>query len=328
MGLTKRFDKFTAVDKVTLSIKENEVFTILGHNGAGKTTMLFMLTGMLQPTSGDAVIYDHAVRSHIDEIRKDMGLCQQHDVLYEDLTAQDHLELVCRIKNLPDAQMKIQEILEITMLQEHRDKTPKTMSGGMKRKLSLAMALIGNSRTLILDEPTAGLDVESRRQVWDLILRIKESRSIIMSTQHIEEADYLSNRICVMSHGKVIAQDTPSNIKRRFGVGYNLFLEPINSNEMDAQQLEELADTVRQAALSGGVIEGIREATDSSDRRLIFQIPFSEVDRISTLVAHYENNFPELYVDVEMNSLEDAYLQIVEGVQLKRLETVHKFDLI
>jgi ABC-type multidrug transport system ATPase subunit len=114
------------------------------------------------------------------------------------------------------------------MLTRHESKKPKEMSGGMKRKLSLAMALIGNSKTIILDEPTSGLDVESRRQVWELILKIKQNRSIIMSTQHIEEADVLSNRICVMDHGKLIALDTPSNIKRRFGVGYNLFLEPIN----------------------------------------------------------------------------------------------------
>lgn len=116
------------------------------------------------------------------------------------------------------------------MLTRHRDKKPKEMSGGMKRKLSLAMALIGNSKTIILDEPTSGLDVESRRQVWELILKIRQSRSIIMSTQHIEEADCLSNRICVMQHGKIIALDTPNNIKRRFGVGYNVFLEPINVN--------------------------------------------------------------------------------------------------
>lgn len=102
----------------------------------------------------------------------------------------------------------------------------KALSGGMKRKLSLAMALVGGSKLIILDEPTSGLDVESRRQVWDLIRKIKRGRSIIMSTQHLEEADELSDRICIMSHGKLLALDTSFNIKKQFGVGYNLYIEP------------------------------------------------------------------------------------------------------
>jgi ATP-binding cassette, subfamily A (ABC1), member 3 len=276
-----------------VSIKGNEVFSILGHNGAGKTTAIYMLTGMLQPTSGDAILYDNAVTTGIDEIRRNMGLCQQFDVLYEELTSQQHLELVCKIKGIgSDSPRQIEQILELVMLTRHRDKKPKEMSGGMKRKLSLAMALIGDSRTIILDEPTSGLDVESRRQVWDLILKIKEQRSIIMSTQHIEEADVLSNRICVMSHGKVIALDTPNNIKRRFGVGYNILLEPINVNEMSAQEIKHLANRAREAVLTSGGLSGeanlqlevqspispslcfAKETKDSTDKRLIFVVPY------------------------------------------------------
>jgi len=119
------------------------------------------------------------------------------------------------------------------MLTEHKAKLVKELSGGMKRKLSLGMALIGGTKTIILDEPTSGLDVESRQQVWELIRRLKENRSIIMSTQHIEEADELADRVCIMSHGKVIALGTPANIKRRFGVGYNLYVEPRDSSNLN-----------------------------------------------------------------------------------------------
>jgi ABC-type multidrug transport system ATPase subunit len=119
----------------------------------------------------------------------------------------------------------IDDILELVMLQQHREKKVKELSGGMKRKLSLGMALLGQPQTIILDEPTSGLDVESRRQVWDLILKIRQNRSIILCTQHIEEADYLSNRVCILSHGRLIALDTPENIKKHFGVGYNLIIE-------------------------------------------------------------------------------------------------------
>jgi ABC-type multidrug transport system ATPase subunit len=111
------------------------------------------------------------------------------------------------------------------MLTEHKEKLVKALSGGMKRKLSLGMALIGGTQTIILDEPTSGLDVESRQQVWALIKTLKEGRSIIMSTQHIEEADELADRVCIMSHGKVIALGTPMSIKTRFGVGYNVYVE-------------------------------------------------------------------------------------------------------
>lgn len=215
-----------------------------------------------------------------------MGLCQQFDVLYEELTAKEHLELVCAIKDIgEDTQRQITETLELVMLTRHENKRPKEMSGGMKRKLSLAMALIGNSKTIILDEPTSGLDVESRRQVWELILKIRQGRSIIMSTQHIEEADVLSNRICVMDHGKLIALDTPSNIKRRFGVGYNLYLEPINLNQMKPVEIKELADRVREVALSPDRgFYGLYESKDSVNKKLVFLVPFSEVDKISGLI--------------------------------------------
>ena len=164
VNLTKKFGKFTAVNNMTLSIKSNEVFTLLGHNGAGKTTAIYMLTGMLTASSGDAIVYDYTVSEEIDDIRRDLGLCQQFDVLYEDLTAEQHLKLACAIKEVGvDTEKEINDTLELVMLTRHRDKKPIEMSGGMKRKLSLALALIGKAKTIILDEPTSGLDVESRR---------------------------------------------------------------------------------------------------------------------------------------------------------------------
>jgi ABC-type multidrug transport system ATPase subunit len=132
------------------------------------------------------------------------------------------------------------------MLREHTNKMAKTLSGGMKRKLSLAMALVGHSRLIILDEPTSGLDVESRRQVWDLIKKIKRGRSIIMSTQHLEEADELSDRICIMSHGRLLALDTSFNIKKQFGVGYNLSIE----SKCDPSEFARIKATLDDAILN------------------------------------------------------------------------------
>ena len=127
--------------------------------------------------------------------------------------------------NPDDEEEQINDIMRRCQLMEHKDKLVKQCSGGMKRKLSLGMALIGKTQTIILDEPTSGLDVESREQMWELIKQLKQERSIIMSTQHIEEADVLADRVCIMSHGRIIGLDTPDEIKRKFGVGYNIFVE-------------------------------------------------------------------------------------------------------
>lgn len=157
-----------------------------------------------------------------------MGLCQQFDVLFEYLTPIEHLKLVCEVKNMPEDEIDetIVETLKVVMLTEFKDKKVSELSGGMKRKLSLAMAIVTKPKLIILDEPTSGLDVESRRLIWDLIKKLKVGRSIIMSSQHLEEADELSDRICIMTKGQLLALDKPENIKNQFGVGYKLLIEP------------------------------------------------------------------------------------------------------
>lgn len=212
-AMTKEFGEFRAVDQMTISIRSNEIIALLGHNGAGKTTAIYMLTGMLMPTHGDAILHGNSIKKETDTVRRNIGLCQQHDVLMEAVSIEEHLRMTLRIRtsvvNTVEEDRKIAEILREVMLTEHKSKLVRELSGGMKRKLSLGMALIGETKTIILDEPTSGLDVESRQQVWELIKVLKQGRSIIMSTQHIEEADELADRVCIMSHGKVIALGTP-----------------------------------------------------------------------------------------------------------------------
>ena len=181
-----KFGTFKAVDKLTFSVGRGEIMSLLGHNGAGKTTAIYMLTGMLMPSEGDASLYGSSVKGDIDGVRKSIGLCQQFDVLYDDISVEAHLQMAYRIRTdivVPaEEEAEIARILQLVMLLGHKAKQVKQCSGGMKRKLSLGMALIGRTQTIILDEPTSGLDVESRRQVWNLIKRIKAERSILMST--------------------------------------------------------------------------------------------------------------------------------------------------
>ena len=315
-GMTKEFGDFRAVDGLTLSIKKNEIIALLGHNGAGKTTAIYMLTGMLMPTGGDAIINGFSIRKETDMVRKNIGLCQQHDVLYDTLTVEQHLALAMRIRkseiNKAEEEREINEILRITMMMEHKNKMVKGLSGGMKRKLSLGMALIGETNTIILDEPSSGLDVESRQQVWELIRELKKTRSIIMSTQHIEEADELADRVCIMSHGKLIALGTPDHIKKRFGVGYNVYVEQRASQNLSQRELADKLDAVDQIFLNRRGYEGIVKSLDSTDKNSLFSMPVTLNEKISELIAEVEQRVPEMQVDVEMNSLEDAFIKIAE----------------
>ena len=182
----------------------------------------------------------------------------------------------------------------------------------MKRKLSLAMSLVGNSKIVILDEPTSGLDVDSRRVIWELIRKIKQTRSVILSTQHIEEADVLADRVCIMSHGKVIVLDTPSEIKRKFGVGYNLIIE-LKKQANNGEDIREnpvrtkIKDLILEADLNGASTS--MELTDS--KKIVCLIPTEHATKLSHLLKKLEQ-MPEIFVAIEMTSLEDAYLRIVK----------------
>lgn len=164
-GLTKMFGDFKAVNNLKFSIKQGEVFTFLGHNGAGKTTTIYMLTGMLGASSGDATVYGYSVNRSVNVIQKNLGLCQQFDVLFDLLTVKEHLILVCELKNVAKEQIEqtVNDTIQFVMLTEFKDKLVKELSGGMKRKLSLAMAIVSKPKLIILDEPTSGLDIESRK---------------------------------------------------------------------------------------------------------------------------------------------------------------------
>lgn len=196
------------------------------------------------------------------------------------------------------------------MLSIHRDKQVSMLSGGMKRKLSLGMSLVGKSRVIILDEPTSGLDVDSRREVWELIKKVKIERCIILSTQHIEEADVLADRVCIMSHGKVIALDSPIGIKRKYGVGYNLILE---ANQVHGPFSSDQVAMYNGFILRDAGIENTSFNQDSSNAtKLVFMVPFENELKMSVLLRKLES-FPDIIVAIEITSLEDAYLKIVKA---------------
>ncbi|KAM4578194.1 ATP-binding cassette sub-family A member 2 isoform 1-T1 [Fundulus diaphanus] len=215
-----------ALNNLSLNLYENQVVSFLGHNGAGKTTTMSILTGLFPPTSGSATIYGHDIRTEMERIRQNLGMCPQHNVLFDKLSVEEHLWFYSRLKGMAeeDIRKEMDKMIVDLELSNKRHSLVQTLSGGMKRKLSVAIAFVGGSRAVILDEPTAGVDPYARRAIWDLILKYKQGRTILLSTHHMDEADLLGDRIAIISHGKLKCCGTPLFLKSSYGDGYKLTL--------------------------------------------------------------------------------------------------------
>ncbi|XP_067300426.1 uncharacterized protein abca12 isoform X2 [Pseudorasbora parva] len=250
-GLTKTYAGRHAVDHLNLSFYEGHVTSLLGHNGAGKTTTMSLLTGLFSPTSGTIEVYGMDMQTSIDDVRKEMGVCMQYDVLFDHLTTKEHLLLYAQIKaphwSKQEVNEQVHRILMETDMHAHRHKRVGTLSGGMKRKLSISIAFIGGSRLVVLDEPTTGVDPCSRRSIWDIVLQHKQERTIILSTHHLDEAEVLSDRIAFLERGGLKCCGSPFFLKDKLAKGYNLTLtkkvQTPDSNERF--DIEEIRDFIQ-----------------------------------------------------------------------------------
>ncbi|XP_051957162.1 phospholipid-transporting ATPase ABCA1 [Xyrauchen texanus] len=215
-----------AVNHLNIKFYEGQITSFLGHNGAGKTTTMSILTGLFPPTAGTIYVKGMDIRSDMDIIRRTLGVCPQHNVLFDILTVEEHVWFYGRMKGMSteEVQGEINSLLEDVGLQHKRHEQTKNLSGGMQRKLSVAIAFIGGSKVVVLDEPTAGVDPYSRRGIWDLLLKYRKGRTIILSTHYMDEADLLGDRIAIISQGKLCCCGTPLFLKARLGTGYYLTL--------------------------------------------------------------------------------------------------------
>lgn len=236
-NLVKKFGDFTAVNDISLDIKEGEIFGILGPNGAGKTTTINMILGLLKPTSGSIRINDLDISKHGEDVKKMMGLMTQETVVEGDLTARENLEIFAELYHVPKNEMpkRIKEALSQAELTDFADKKAGTFSGGMQRRLALVKAMIQDPMLLILDEPTTGLDIQNRVNMWGHIKDLtKIGVTIILTTQYLEESDALCDRIAIIDHGRMKAIGTASELKRMVGTGR--ILEVVFENESQANQ--------------------------------------------------------------------------------------------
>jgi len=219
--LTKQFQDVTAVDHVSFTVEEGELFGLLGPNGAGKTTTINMLSTLLKPTSGRAEVAGFDVARKRDDVRKAIGVVFQEPALDGKLTGRENLEFHGMMYGLKSGERR-KRIDEVLALVDLTDKAPvlvEKYSGGMKRRLEIARGLIQHPKVLFLDEPTLGLDAQTRRHIWDYVRKLNRERrvTIILTTHYMEEADYLCGRIAIMDHGKFVALDTPARLKDVLG---------------------------------------------------------------------------------------------------------------
>ncbi|KAK5624032.1 hypothetical protein CRENBAI_019908 [Crenichthys baileyi] len=215
-----------AVDGLSINFYESQITAFLGHNGAGKTTTMSILTGMFPPTSGTATIYGKDIRTDMDSIRTSLGMCPQHNILFQHMTVAEHILFYALLKGRPiaEAEEEVENMLQDLGLPHKRDELTQNLSGGMQRKLSVALAFVGAAKVVILDEPTSGVDPYSRRSIWDLLLKYRLGRTVIMSTHHMDEADLLSDRVAIISQGRLYCCGSPIFLKNCFGAGFYLTL--------------------------------------------------------------------------------------------------------
>lgn len=302
--MAKKFDDGkVAVKDFTLDLHMGQVFILLGHNGAGKTTALSMLTGLLVPTSGRAFIKGIDVFKENSRLRKMLGICPQVTITYDELTVEEHLQIFSAFKSVDYSTQKQQLAATIRSLDlaESLSKPTKQLSGGQKRKLSVLLALVGSPAVIMLDEPTSGLDVDSRRKIWEVIKGIKKDKIILMTTHYMDEAEELGDRIGIMSEGEIKCCGSSLFLKRQFKTGYHLTVEktPQFKKEKAYEVLTKYSYNcqVKQDSVS----------------EIIYNIPFEDSVRFPQMFEELDQSLESVGMSsygVAITSLEDVFLKV------------------
>ncbi|XP_069013979.1 retinal-specific phospholipid-transporting ATPase ABCA4-like [Embiotoca jacksoni] len=285
--LVKVFDGSSrpAVNCLNINFYEGQITSFLGHNGAGKTTTMSILTGLFPPTSGTAYVNGRDIRTDINIIRSSMGMCPQHNILFNHLTVEEHILFYSLLKGRTQAQAEteLEDMLVDIGLPHKRDDEAQNLSGGMQRKLSVAMAFVGGSKVVILDEPTSGVDPYSRRSIWDLLLKYRAGRTVILSTHHMDEADLLSDRIAIISKGQLHCCGSPLFLKNCFGVGFYLTLV---RRMKELSQKVNNCDCASDCSCSCSICTGYKDQTQNQFQQLD-RILEGDIDSITTLIHHH-----------------------------------------
>ena len=301
-NLVKKYDDIPVVNNLSLKVKKGEIFGFLGPNGAGKSTAINMMVGLLKPTSGKILFNGNSLK--IDN--KEIGICPQDIVLWDILTCYENLYTMGKMYEVPVEVLKerIPKILESLHLTDKADKQVSSLSGGMKRRMNIAMATIHNPSILILDEPSEGLDPQSRRLLWDYILYQKElGNTIILTTHLMDEADKLSDRIAIIDHGQLLKLDTPQKLKQIIGKGDTVQIELSNHNNNS-----KIINLLKTSFDLNKILE-----VDGK----INLILLDAVKKLPDIIHLVENNDSKIVdISIRQNTLEDVFIELT-GRQLR-----------
>jgi len=308
-GLTKTFDgKVMAVDGISFEVKQGEIFGFLGPNGAGKSTTINMLTTLLPPTSGKAEVCGFDVHKHPNEVRRNVGVVPQDYTADEDMTGYENILLCGDLYGLPrsDSKPHANELLQLVELQEAAKRKVSTFSGGMRRRLELACGLINYPKLLFLDEPTLGLDVQTRAAVWKYIRQLKQdyNMTLFMTTHYLEEADGLCDRIAIIDHGHIIKIGTPDELKA--SVGGDVIVLGVKELEPDISSDISKIDLVKAVTKTGNDYRIKADAGEEASPQII--------DLIRSKGMHV------MKISLTKPTLDEAYLELT-GRTLREEET-------
>ena len=310
-------DKKVALNGVSFNLYKNEIFALLGHNGAGKSTLINILTGLYPCTSGSAIYnsYNILTPEGLDQFRKVLGICPQHDILFNELTVEEHLEMFCVFKSVDNSKIKneITKVINDLGLIEKRYTKVKNLSGGQKRKLSIAIALVGGSSIILLDEPTSGMDITSRRNLWNVLKRCLKGKIIILTTHYMEEASVLGNRIGILSEGVMKCIGSPLFLIENFGKNLNINI----TKEIDADN-NHIIDFVKNNSGNNLNIE-----YEIFNEEILFKMPkddetFNGKELFNKLDKELINLRIKSY-SISMSTLEDVFINISKIVKRKKM---------
>ncbi|VFV46341.1 atp-binding cassette sub-family a [Lynx pardinus] len=296
-------NKHVAVKDLTLNLYQGQITALLGHNGAGKTTTCYVLTGLIPPSSGCVYINGYEISRNMAQIRKSVGWCPQHDILFDDLTVAEHLSFYAQLKGLSRLKCpeEVQRMLHALSLEDKRDSLSRCLSGGLRRKLSIGIALIAGSKVLMLDEPTSGMDAVSRRAIWDLLQQHKSQRTVLLTTHFMDEADLLGDRVAIMAKGELQCCGSSLFLKQKYGAGYYMTLvkKPHCSTEKIAHLIyHHIPNAVLQSSIG---------------EELTFILPKKSMPRFASLFTELEQRQVELGIasfGASVTTMEEVFIRV------------------
>uniref|UniRef100_A0A4X1VA81 ABC transporter domain-containing protein n=1 Tax=Sus scrofa TaxID=9823 RepID=A0A4X1VA81_PIG len=299
--LYKKFGDKVAINDMSLNLYKGQITILLGQNGAGKTTVLSVLTGCYRPTRGEVCIYGYDISKNIREIRENMGFCPQHDLLFNDLTLSEHIFFYSVVSEQKIPPLEVDNMLSTFNLLEKRDTFSESLTGGMKRKLSIIIALLGSPKVVILDEPSSGMDPVSRRATWDVLQQFKHKRTILLTSHYMDEADILGDRIAIMVKGTLQCCGSSIFLKKIYGAGYHIVIE--REPRCDAEKIS--------AVIYSRIPDAILE--NSIGTELSFILPKEHTHRFEALFNELEEKQKELGIasfGASITTMEEVFLKV------------------